>query len=82
MDLSHPSDKNKDVGPRGHPGGAPDGAPALWAIAAAGGDPPAPFVVRKEGGGDEDDGEDAEENLHGEFRIACSKAGCLIKNNR
>jgi hypothetical protein len=35
----------------------------------------APFVVGNEGGGDEDDGKDAEENLHGEFRIACAGVG-------
>ena len=40
------------------------------AVAAAGGDPAAPFVVGDEGGGDKEDGEDAEEDLHGLFRIA------------
>ncbi len=40
------------------------------AVAAAGGNPLAPFVVGEEGGGDEEDGEDAEEDLHGVFRIA------------
>jgi hypothetical protein len=43
---------------------------ALLAVAAPGGDPSAPFVIGKEGGGDENDGKDAEEYLHGVFRIA------------
>jgi hypothetical protein len=29
-----------------------------------------PFVVGKEGGGDNEDGENAEEDFHGAFRIA------------
>ena len=56
----------KDTPVPGHPGG---GA-GLLAIAAAGGDPLAPFVVGDERGGYEDDGENAEEDFHGWFRIA------------
>lgn len=37
-------------------------------VAAAGGDPLAPFVVGDEGRDYEDDGEDGEEEFHGWFR--------------
>ena len=39
-------------------------------VAAAGGDPLAPFVVGEEGRGDDENGENAEENFHSVFRIA------------
>jgi hypothetical protein len=42
----------------------------LLAVAAAVGHPLTPFVVGKEGGGDNEDGENAEEDFHGAFRIA------------
>jgi hypothetical protein len=38
--------------------------------ATAGGHPLTPFVIGDQGSGDEDDGENAEKNLHGVFRIA------------
>ena len=42
----------------------------LWAVALAGGDPLAPFVVGDEGAEEDYDGEDGEEPFHGDFRIA------------
>src|ERR1035438_824675 len=63
--------RGADADPKGTPvPGHPGGAAGLLAVAAAGGDPLAPFVVGDERGGYEDDGEDAEEDFHGWFRIA------------
>ena len=44
-----------------------DGGPRLLAIAFAGGDPLAPFVVGDEGADYEGEKEDGEEDLHGFF---------------
>ncbi len=41
----------------------------LLAVAAAGRDPPTPFVIGKERGGDDDNGENAEKDFHGVFII-------------
>ena len=51
-------------------GGLTRKAGGLLAVAAAGGHPLAPFVVSEKTGGDGEDSEDAEEDLHGVFRIA------------
>jgi hypothetical protein len=45
---------------------------------AAVGQPPAPFEIGIKGGGDNENGENAEKNLHGSFRIARAGAQSAI----
>lgn len=42
----------------------------LAMVSSTGGHPLPPLVVGKDGGNDDENGENAQENLHGVFRIA------------